>query len=197
MIQAWIRDRQGSCRPHRASSRTGLVGERPRSKRGVSRLSLAPGQSSKSADRINPRTRRIYRSLPWVMYPGRRQFMPTSRPQAVSSPSDGPPKIPAGRTAPQTLPKSFPGHDTLTPREREVLAQIIAGRSGKEAGRALAISQRTVEFHRANLMAKIGARKTVDLVRKVLCVSLADPSDGQQDGDATCTVSLSTSVGQP
>jgi hypothetical protein len=78
-----------------------------------------------------------------------------------------------------------------------VLALILAGRSGKEAGRVLAISQRTVEFHRANLMAKIGARKTVDLVRKVLCVPLADPSDDQQDSDGACTASLTIPLGRP
>jgi DNA-binding CsgD family transcriptional regulator len=123
--------------------------------------------------------------------------MPSSRPETVLSSNEGAPEIPAGTPAPQFLPKSFPGRETLTPREREVLALILAGRSGKEAGRALAISQRTVEFHRANLMAKIGARKTVDLVRKVLCVSLADPSDDQQDSDGACKVSLAISLGQP
>src|SRR5262249_13810512 len=40
---------------------------------------------------------------------------------------------------------SFPGRDTLTPREREVLAQIAAGSSNKEAGRQLGISPRTIE----------------------------------------------------
>jgi DNA-binding CsgD family transcriptional regulator len=35
----------------------------------------------------------------------------------------------------------------------------------------LAISPRTVEFHRANIMQKLGAKNTVDLVRKVLADS--------------------------
>ena len=66
------------------------------------------------------------------------------------------------------LSRPFPGHESLTLRERAVLAQIIRGASSKETARALDISPRTVEFHRTNLMTKIGAKHTVDLVRKVL-----------------------------
>jgi DNA-binding CsgD family transcriptional regulator len=53
----------------------------------------------------------------------------------------------------------------LTPREREVLAQIAAGASSKEAGRQLGISFRTVENHRARIMEKVGAKNAADLVR--------------------------------
>jgi DNA-binding CsgD family transcriptional regulator len=66
------------------------------------------------------------------------------------------------------LSKPFPGHASLTPRERVVLAQIVRGASSKEAGRTLGIAPRTVEFHRANIMRKLGARNTVALVHKVL-----------------------------
>jgi FixJ family two-component response regulator len=62
----------------------------------------------------------------------------------------------------------FPGHDTLTPREREVLGQIAGGASNKEAGRTLGISPRTIEVHRARIMEKLGAKNAADLVRIVL-----------------------------
>jgi FixJ family two-component response regulator len=60
------------------------------------------------------------------------------------------------------------GAGLLTPREREVLDRIIAGASNKEAGRALAISPRTIEVHRARIMDKLGAKNAADLVRIVL-----------------------------
>ena len=66
------------------------------------------------------------------------------------------------------LSRKFPGHDQLTPREREVLAQIAAGASNKEAGRHLGISPRTIEVHRARIMEKLGAKNAADLVRIVM-----------------------------
>jgi FixJ family two-component response regulator len=60
--------------------------------------------------------------------------------------------------------------DTLTPREREVLAELVAGATNKEAGRRLGISPRTVEIHRAHIMEKLGARNAADLVRIALSV---------------------------
>lgn len=62
----------------------------------------------------------------------------------------------------------FPGHELLTPREREVLGQIAGGASNKEAGRTLGISPRTIEVHRARIMEKLGAKNAADLVRIVL-----------------------------
>lgn len=64
----------------------------------------------------------------------------------------------------------FPGRDKLTPRERITLAQIVRGASNKEAAGALKISPRTVEFHRANIMRKLGARNLAELMSIVLRV---------------------------
>jgi FixJ family two-component response regulator len=64
--------------------------------------------------------------------------------------------------------RDFPGHHLLTPREREVLAEIAAGASNKEAGRRLGISPRTIEVHRARIMDKLRAKNAADLVRIVL-----------------------------
>ncbi len=66
------------------------------------------------------------------------------------------------------LSRSFPGRDRLTPRERDVLTQITAAASNKEAARNLGISRRTVEIHRVHIMQKLGAKNTADLVRIVL-----------------------------
>jgi DNA-binding CsgD family transcriptional regulator len=62
------------------------------------------------------------------------------------------------------LSKPFPGSRRLTHREQVVLAQVVKGASSKEAARNLNISPRTVEFHRKNIMSKLGARNVVDLL---------------------------------
>jgi FixJ family two-component response regulator len=61
----------------------------------------------------------------------------------------------------------FPGRDQLTPRERQVLSEIVAGQSNKQAGRDLGISPRTIEVHRARIMEKLGAKNAADLARLV------------------------------
>jgi two-component system response regulator FixJ len=55
--------------------------------------------------------------------------------------------------------------ETLTAREREVLERLVAGESNKEAAMSMGISHRTVEFHRAHIMEKTGAKGLPDLVR--------------------------------
>ena len=55
--------------------------------------------------------------------------------------------------------------DRLTRREAEVMDLVIAGRSNKEIARDLAISPKTVEVHRANVMKKMEADSLADLVR--------------------------------
>lgn len=62
----------------------------------------------------------------------------------------------------------------LTPRERDVLDQLVIGRSNKVAAYELGISPRTVEIHRAHIMDKMNARSLSDLVR----ISLAAQSRG-------------------
>ena len=55
--------------------------------------------------------------------------------------------------------------DKLSAREREVLSLVIAGLTNKEIARALALSPRTVETHRANLSAKLAADSLAQLIR--------------------------------
>jgi len=56
----------------------------------------------------------------------------------------------------------------LTPREREVLEMMIAGKANKLIAADLGISQRTVEIHRARVMEKMAARSLAQAVRMML-----------------------------
>jgi DNA-binding CsgD family transcriptional regulator len=66
----------------------------------------------------------------------------------------------------------------LTPREQAVLAQIVEGASSREAARRLGISHRTIEYHRANIMQKLAAKNTADLVRIVVGNEKTDKENG-------------------
>jgi DNA-binding CsgD family transcriptional regulator len=78
------------------------------------------------------------------------------------------------RSGTDILTNPFPGREILTPRERSVLAQVVGGASSKEAAVGLGVSPRTIEFHRANILSKIGAKNTADLLRIVLGDENAD-----------------------
>lgn len=54
----------------------------------------------------------------------------------------------------------------LSDREREVLGHVVSGLTNKEIARALSLSPRTVETHRANLFAKLGAGSLAGLIRR-------------------------------
>lgn len=58
----------------------------------------------------------------------------------------------------------------LSGREREVLGLIVEGLTNKEIGRALALSPRTVETHRANLFAKLEAASLAQVIRHYACL---------------------------
>ena len=53
----------------------------------------------------------------------------------------------------------------LTPREREVMDLVVTGRHNREVAETLGISVRTVEVHKARLMAKLGVDNVPGLVR--------------------------------
>ncbi|HWG77755.1 MAG TPA: response regulator [Steroidobacteraceae bacterium] len=58
--------------------------------------------------------------------------------------------------------------DSLTPRERQVLLLMTAGKANKIMAHELGVSQRTVEIHRARVMEKSGAGSLAQLVRMVM-----------------------------
>lgn len=65
---------------------------------------------------------------------------------------------------------------TLSNRERQVLEGLVAGNANKIIAFHLAISPRTVEIYRANVMSKMSAASLSDLVRKALIAGILDNS---------------------
>ena len=59
-------------------------------------------------------------------------------------------------------------YDTLTPREKEVLELVVAGKRNKVIAAELSVSQSTVEAHRAKVMEKMEADTLSDLMRMML-----------------------------
>ncbi|MBZ9790127.1 response regulator transcription factor [Rhizobium sp. 3T7] len=60
------------------------------------------------------------------------------------------------------------GADPLTPRERDILSLLLAGKANKEIAEALGITQATAETHRKNLKKKLGIATTAGLIRYAL-----------------------------
>lgn len=63
----------------------------------------------------------------------------------------------------------------LTRRERQVLDAIAEGLSNRAIGERLAISARTVEIHRSNMIAKVGAHHTSEAIKVAIEASLTEP----------------------
>ena len=69
--------------------------------------------------------------------------------------------------------------DRLTPRERDVLAEMATGRSNAAIAAALFLSERAVEKHSTNIFAKLGLSEEPDVNRRVMAVLAwldADPA---------------------
>ena len=55
--------------------------------------------------------------------------------------------------------------ETLTPREREILASVSSGLMNKQIAAELGLAEITVKIHRGHIMKKMGAKSLADLVR--------------------------------
>jgi len=56
-------------------------------------------------------------------------------------------------------------YETLTAREREVLAHVVSGKLNKQIAFALGTSERTIKAHRARITEKLAIRSVAELVR--------------------------------
>jgi len=93
-------------------------------------------------------------------------------------------------TAPQASPataRSSGGSDTfgLSKRELEVLGLIAKGRTNREIGDRLFISQKTVGVHVGNILAKLGVSGRVEAAAVAIRLGLEDAGDPQPGGGAS------------
>ncbi len=65
-------------------------------------------------------------------------------------------------------------YGSLTAREQEILRLLAEGQTAKEIGNRLAISPKTVENHRINIMRKLELRRPIDLIRYAIKIGLID-----------------------
>jgi FixJ family two-component response regulator len=78
-------------------------------------------------------------------------------------------------------------YESLTPREREVMAFVVAGLLNKRIAAEMNLSEITVKVHRARVMQKMAARSVADLVRKAEALGVRPQCD-----TATASIRLVT-----
>ena len=72
---------------------------------------------------------------------------------------------------------------SLTPREREVLAAVAAGRRNKEIARDLGVVEQTVKFHRARIMERMQAANFAELMHMAVRLGIGSPSPAAATAD--------------
>ena len=68
-----------------------------------------------------------------------------------------------------------PAPNPLTPREIDVLKLIAEAHTNRQIAEQLVVSVKTVESHRANILAKLGMRERVELTRYAIRRGLVQP----------------------
>jgi len=66
------------------------------------------------------------------------------------------------------------GLNKLTPREKEILQDVVNTKTSKEIARKRGISYRTVETHKSNLLLKMGLSSTIEIFRVLYVLSNED-----------------------
>jgi len=65
-------------------------------------------------------------------------------------------------------------YESLTPREKEILAGVVAGQLNKQVAFALGIAERTVKLHRSRVLEKMRAESLAELVRMAQALGIDD-----------------------
>ncbi|MER8886641.1 response regulator transcription factor [Mesorhizobium sp. M0663] len=83
----------------------------------------------------------------------------------------------AHRACARTVSRVGADFETLTPREREVMALVVTGRRNKQIAADIGLSEATVKLHRGQVMQKMNARSVAELVRMTDAI---DPSSNSR-----------------
>jgi FixJ family two-component response regulator len=67
-------------------------------------------------------------------------------------------------------------YDSLTPRQREVMALVVSGLMNKQIASQMCLSEITVKIYRREAMKKMGATTVADLVRKAVQLGIQEPA---------------------
>lgn len=78
--------------------------------------------------------------------------------------------------------------ETLTAREREVLALVATGQTNRQIAEALVISEKTAAVHVSNILQKLGVRRRVEAAVLSVLAGQADPPQKQASRPLRCAV---------
>ena len=82
----------------------------------------------------------------------------------------------------EPVPAATPASELLTPRERSVLALVAGGRTNRQVGAELFISEKTVSVHLSRVMAKLGAGSRTEAVSVAYARGLLAPAEPARSG---------------
>ena len=89
----------------------------------------------------------------------------------------------AARVAQSVTSELHHRFETLTPREREVLAAIAAGRLNKQIAGDLGIVEQTVKFHRARIMERMQAKTVAELMHLAAQLGIGRDTPARRSSD--------------
>jgi FixJ family two-component response regulator len=97
----------------------------------------------------------------------------------------------AARQARVQIEEHHARFETLTKREREILAHVVAGKLNKQIAFDLNIGERTVKAHRASIVRKLNMRSLADLVRFAEAIQIRPPSTSQSKSETAPQIQAS------
>ncbi|MDX1438178.1 MAG: protein kinase, partial [Anaerolineales bacterium] len=92
---------------------------------------------------------------------------------------------------------TFRQEETLTPRENEILLQIVAGRTNKQIARELFVEVPTVKWHITQLYRKLGVRSRMQAVARARQLDLVGVDGDEQRSETGRPGSISVSLSEP